>query len=351
MEVLAWSYKCAASGTFPTCRHNGTPWLPSDSWRKKRASKPLGCRSVLCEVRADWAFMAQVFKFPAHNTKRGCCWLCPVTPENLRDFSLSAPWRTERMSHWGLLQRWHEWEVRPSPLFAAPFLTSQCFGVDWLHCVDQGVAADYLGNLLWHVLPQFPGANRREKVSALYKRIQTYYRQHRTDSCYQDMTELMIKQPKKSPKLRGKAAEVRGLVPFGLQLAQELVVGTDTQSVTIRSCALHLSKAYDCLSAATFNPDHLETHVRQFCLLYVALEAATPNPKLWRVKPKLHLFAELGMARNRPALQWTYRDEDFGGTAAKTARRRGGSHSVRATGMNFLSKFFSKNRMPDLRRM
>lgn len=352
MQVVAWSFECAATGTFPSCRHDGQPWEKTDAKRKRLACTPLGYKAVLAEVRADWAFMAQVFKFPSHNTKAGCCWRCSVTPETMRDFSLTAAWRQQRLSHWGLLSRWQEWGIEPSPLFSCPYLESSCFGVDWLHAVDQGVAADFLGNLFHHCLPLLPGANKKAKVCALFVRIQEFYRQNPScSSRYSDLTLLMIKQPKKGPKLRGRAAEVRGLIPFGLALATELLTGSDSTSVTIKNAAQQLMGAYSCLSTASFSPEAFQTNVRQFLLLYCALETNSLNPQLWRCKPKFHLFAELALAGNCPSLQWTYRDEDFGGTAAKVSRRRGGKNSVKSTGVSFLTKFLGKNKLPILRNL
>ena len=59
----------------------------------------------------------------------------------------------------------------------------------------------------------------------------------------------------------------------------------------------------------------------------------------FRVKPKMHLFLELCISGSKPSLSWTYRDEDFGGTAAQLSRRRGGLLSAKATSHNFLLRF------------
>ena len=54
----------------------------------------------------------------------------------------------------------------------------------------------------------------------------------------------------------------------------------------------------------------------------------------------LHLFQELAeMDGCQPALSWTYRDEDFGGTVAGLGRRRGGPRTIAATGSQVLQRF------------
>ena len=139
--VLAWSFEALATGRFPDKRHDGLSWGKTDSKRARMGAKPIGIQGVLCEIKADWMFLAHTFKFPAHNKKAGCCWLCRVTPQTMRDFSLTASWRSERLSHWDLLARWHEQGVAASTIFRTPFLDSGCFVLDWLHVVDQGVGA------------------------------------------------------------------------------------------------------------------------------------------------------------------------------------------------------------------
>ena len=57
------------------------------------------------------------------------------------------------------------------------------------------------------------GGNKKEQVSSLFVKID-FYRRVATDSRLGDLTVLMMKAPKKGPKLRSKAAEARGLIPF-----------------------------------------------------------------------------------------------------------------------------------------
>jgi hypothetical protein len=76
-KILKWSLQILATGQWPTCRHDGTPWRKSDC--KRKAPRPLQ-RAALVEVRADWDWMAKVYGFPAHNFLAGCCWKCTCTP-------------------------------------------------------------------------------------------------------------------------------------------------------------------------------------------------------------------------------------------------------------------------------
>eukprot|EP00971_Amphidinium_carterae_P163439 3240700-Amphidinium_carterae.1 len=71
----------------------------------------------------------------------------------------------------------------------------------------------------------------------------------------------------------------------------------------------------------------------------VALES---EESYFKVKPKMHLFlelCELAVKGSNPAQRWTYRDEVFGGTCSRLARRRGGLQRVPTTSRTLLDKF------------
>ena len=75
----------------------------------------------------------------------------------------------------------------------------------------------------------------------------------------------------------------------------------------------------------------------KFAAQFAALEAV--DGKQFRAKPKLQMFLELCMERGSLAKCWAYRDEDFGGSCAKSARRGGGVLCVRGISTGMLTKF------------
>ena len=81
MDVVSESFIALAKGEHWSQRPDGKPWQSGDSKRKRDASKPLGVRACLCEVRGDWKFYKEIFRFPQFNEKAGCCWICRCTPE------------------------------------------------------------------------------------------------------------------------------------------------------------------------------------------------------------------------------------------------------------------------------
>ncbi len=247
------------------------------------------------------------------------------------------------MTHWGCLQKILERDQQISPLFKALWVTTKIFRIDWLHCADQGVAADYLGNLLLLLTSKLPGRNKKQRTSALWEKVQQYYKTHKVQDKLQNLTITMLCQPKKAPKLRASAAQCRALVPCAWELAVELLFDADPVESAAKNGMYHLNQCYSSLShQSMFALDVLRQHSMKFALIYVALEALQlkgNKGNAWKVKPKLHLFLELCSEGSKPQTFWNYRDEDYGGSVAKTSRRRGGLLSAKAFSSNLPNKF------------
>lgn len=346
LDVIAWSLQCSALGFYPCQRHDGSRFLPHDSKRMKLAAKALSAKGVLCEIRGDWMMYTEVFRFPNWNSKGGCCFRCAATPQSLQDFSLQAPWRGQRLSHWDLISRILEQGKTVSPIFAAPGVTSATFQIDWLHCADHGVAADFLGNFLWSMLSKFPGASKAARCENLWLDLQNWYDHAAVEDRLDTLKLSMLKAAKQAPKLRSKAAQARALVPYARELSERLLGDTGLEQ-SMKACAVHLHNCYCCLSAGGFDPDVLGDSCRKFLILYKGLNDVSTEPWAWRIKPKFHMWQELcEMSTDLPSLSWTYRDEDFGGTVAKYSKRRGGKNTPLSTGKNVLMNFYAKHSVP-----
>ena len=61
---------------------------------------------------------------------------------------LDAAWRTERRSWQELLAKILASGESVSPLLMVPFASMRILRLDWLHCVDLGVAAEFMGQLI-----------------------------------------------------------------------------------------------------------------------------------------------------------------------------------------------------------
>lgn len=348
-DIVRWSLEVLLLGRFPATRHDGAPFGAAEATRARRAGQQLGVHAALCEIRGDWKMLAEIFALPAWNQSGGVCWMCTCTKSELRDVGDQATWRNSPLSHYGLLQRIRERGRAVNPLFAAPFVQNHIFRVDWLHAVDLGVAADFIGNLFAMILQKLPGASLKDRCRALWLMVQAFYQASQVQDKLTDLTVTMVLRPKAPPKLRASAAQCRALVPFAAQAAETWLPGGGMEEAA-RAGAKHLLAAYQALSSQAANRhEQLATAARRFALQYVALERASASPTAWRVKPKLHLFLELARQLGDPSKSWCYRDEDFGGTASRMSRRRGGSLSARLTSRKVLLHFRLKSPVPRVR--
>ena len=229
-----------------------------------------------------------------------------------------------------------------SPLLTAPWVTSRIFRMDWLHVSDLGIAADFIGNFFHEVLQFMPGENKDERCAILYSLILAYYEAHDITDRF-DCMLLTFFEPKDGPyKLRGSAAKIKALVPFVWQLAQEILDINVPRLAAMRHAAFHLNEVYSALSSSHADAcASMREHGIKFAIQYVSLHDFL-NPaddRAWRLKPKLHLWLHITSDSSVPRLTWTYRDEDFGGSVARMARRRGNLLRCSSTSSVALSRF------------
>lgn len=174
-----------------------------------------------------------------------------------------------------------------------------------------------------------------------------YYTRNAVDSRLETLTLNMIqKATGQPPKLRARGAEARGLVAFVRDETAAMFRDDVPEEATAKAAAAHLFAMYQNLS--TFSHESLSLNSRKFAILWRGLEQNADGP-MWRSKPKLHMMQELcELSMHNPAGNWTYRDEDFGGSMAALVRIRGGKATAKRVGVNALTKFFARHRMPAL---
>ena len=253
-----------------------------------------------------------------------------------------ASWRTRPLSHGDNVLRILQQRGFLCKLLEAPWVKTDIFRMDWLHICDLGVAADFIGNFFHEIVDLFPAANKKARCAQLFQEVLAFYEEHHIAD---RMDELLVSffEPKDGPyKLRGSAAKIRALVPFVWILAQEMLDLEVPKQAALRHAAFHLNEVYGALSADHPSPcATMREHGKRFAILYVALhEHCNPtDDKAFRIKPKLHLFLHITSDDSIPRLTWTYRDEDFGGSVARMARRRGNLLCCRGTSLSVLTKF------------
>ena len=345
MRVLAWSLTCLAEGVYPSHGPDGEELTGK---RAKLAGRALP-KGLLVEVRGDWSAFKSAFRLPGWAERDSCCYRCQADSTNFMDPSSSAPWRQLPLTHWQLVAKIYAKEGSCPPLYGAPGFRTSVFAIDWLHCVDQGVAADYLGCLMHTILKEIPGSEK-DRLATLFKHVQDFYKRNGTDSRLDHLTAGMIKKNStSSPKLRCKAGEARGLIGWISEACAKFLTRNTPEHRAATDAGGYLQECYSCLSVAHFDRDKLAGACRKFLILYASLATLYTDQSVWRHKPKFHMFLHLSEeSLDSPTLHWVYRDEDFGGSLAHLGARRGGRNSASAVSHLVLQMFYAKNPIPVL---
>ena len=267
------------------------------------------------------------------------------------DASDDANWRQQRLTTSELLMR--EWErgKKTCPLLSVFGIFNTLFKIDWLHCADQGVAADFLGNLFKHLVKhKMPGSTELIRCDALGVHMVNFYKTYNVLDKLKGFLPKSYESASKTklpPKLKGSAAAVRALVPFGNLMAVEFLSEEHAVEAGIKSAAKHLLNCYEGLHLSNEASSHeaLYQSSKSFALQYGALHAYGKTVA-WKPKPKMHMFLELCAQGSEPQKFWNYRDEDFGGSVARQSKMKGSWKQMSAFSKHGLDMFRMKNKFP-----
>ena len=170
--------------------------------------------------------------------------------------------------------------------------------MDWLHAVDLGITADWLGSLFFYLQSEkIRGVSKLLRCAKLFTDIQEYYnRVQATDRLPKLLPTMLRDEDKgkaKAPKLRAKAGEARALVPCALELARKYLDPVVSQEEAMLHAAEALNSMYTCLSSAAWDQAVFRDATQRYLLLAGQLGAFFEEDKIFRVKPKAHQLVEL----------------------------------------------------------
>ena len=196
--------------------------------------------------------------------------------------------------------------------FEAPGVKVAIFRVDWLHCVDLGIAADWLGEFLVYVLPELLGRSDAARISVVWRRVQALHRRFPCDSKIEYAATHDTDTENEVLWCRVSWPRVSGAPTRRRSFRSSRRDGPQCESAS--RVATTVCPSTRLLARSVWR--------RKFCALKVALEARRPG--IFRVKPKLHFFHDLCEhdEGGGPAAHWTYGEEDCGGSMVAMARRR-----------------------------
>ena len=352
-NIFRWCMCILTIGLYPTVRHDRSPWTARDRSRSEKHGGDLGFNGVLMQARGDWAWFRELFGFPSWSSNR-ICWRCRAdrSVRPFTDFSSTALWRSSRISPTEFFAEQAAQGIPINPLFSCPGFQLSWVCIDMLHCCDLGVSQKILGNLFFEALAVVCGRGSRAKqVEELWKFIGRYYKRALPSSKLDNLTPEMVKQPKKGPKLRCKGGECRGLVAFGLELADMMVEADRCEKhLTMLRMMSALLGFYELVSQGDYPAEVAADLCRECCLHYSGLSAMAvarfgPETKHWTVTPKFHMMQEMAESQSleigSPRDFWCYKDEDFVGFISTMAFSRGGACTAKGVTQRLVDRYRS----------
>ena len=346
MSVLAWSFKALAKGEFPSCRADGEPWLSTDGWRKRRSGQPL-LRAAVLEVKGDWKQLVSCFGVPhwMGRSDSPICWRCKATKSSLwEERGPESAWLqgANRLSHFQMLERIAEAGGGFSPVWSLPFMNSKALRIDWLHVCDQGISPVFLGGLFHMLLADKDlGSNAEQRCAFLWETIQEFYHREKVVDKLHSLVVTMIKPKKGSIELSGSGAQIRALIPFGVQIVDAWdQTKLDAEHLGARAAMRALASCYAFLSANKPAQGSLLDHGLTLQKILQGLHSI--SKKRWQLRPKLHMFLELAAEGANPSASWNYREESFGGSVSRQAHVKGGVTNPLGMSRAALTKFCVK---------
>lgn len=221
--ILFWSFDCLNKGTFPTARHDGSPWLKHDAYRKFRAGAALPGKATLIQIRSDWDWNCKYFGAGTWNEKKGNCWLCQATPDNWREMSQSMARLEKTMDKDAYLTFLMDRGKSINPLFQLPNVSNGTIMPDWMHVCDEGSLAVAAGQILKELLPSFPGTSQDERCANLWQEIQKMYEERDFPGCkrLKKLTVKDIVKPKKAQFWIARPMKSGIFAPFSNHCAKD----------------------------------------------------------------------------------------------------------------------------------
>ena len=349
-DVLAWSFQSLWKGTHPTEDWKGNP-LKSDL--ANLAGKPLteqGFRFLIWNYLGDLEYYANTLKLP-HWNRKDFCWLCNAR----RDCKHKGHWDFRSHPSWQMLDARG---LKESPPSSHPLLTKipgcvvgyrPC--IDILHTLDLGVSQRLCGSVLhtWCYQEACNKAMAQQNLRQVWKQIQGKYKSMKVTERFTNIFLSQFSNTEhpwsQAPLLKGKAAEIRHLVPVLASVAWDKAIETrGLKESHVAECLHHLATFYDLVAQADFfmTKDEADAALQaiQGCLQhYVWLQGHVAKDCLFQLVPKFHWAYHLGQMCNyqNPKTFWTYRQESWVGSMATVAHSC--SHGTKNTK---LSESFSE---------
>ena len=329
-QVLAWSFKSLWEGTHPKEDWKGRD-LPQPM--QKLAGKPITpekYRFYVWQYLGDLEYFSNCMQFP-HWQKDSFCWLCNC---NRKTKGLS-PWDWRDEPGWkmasGLEESQEESPSKHTLMNSIPGGLARfrpC--LDVLHTIDLGVAPRLAGSVLhsWIYPNGCKEDNAAERLMHIWKDIKEAYQELNISERFTNLVLSMVVSDTRSPFskppiLKGKAGEIRHLIPALTKVAWKKA-NQGEAFAHMAECLHALATFYDLLATSDFFMKQNEAketfQAIKKCLRHCTWLKQHYNHGIkFKMTPKFHFAYHLGYQAQfeNPKVSWTYKNESWVGSMAQ----------------------------------
>ena len=324
-KKLRWSFLALLRGEWPYEDSDGVRYDKRSKYGKLAGKKLAeGFFGILWVIRGDLDMHFKHFQLPpkGYNSKKPC-FRCPCDRS------------TMPFDEVGPHARWIEHVYTAA--FPVPHVFFACneLGVtiltvhqDYMHCKHIGTDQWFLGGFL-HLLiyTLSAGGTPADRLEHLWDKVKSYYRAHPCPGAFNNMTLEMItstKSPwKKSPKLKGRAGEIKRIWKPLLAIWEEHKIAGDPVHSQIHTAMLASIKMDEILDEHSPMQGHFKlpteaaTIFKEATAVYVechkALSVHFKPTKRFNFTIKGHCLIHISMLSSdlNPRCAWCYMPEDY----------------------------------------
>ena len=201
----------------------------------------------------DLDYWTKTLELPNSNSNHPCA-LCPanITTHPWWDFRPNAAW----------LHAIYKQVETTCGLFLCPGVSVLSLYPDWMHVKHLGIDKVLLGSVLWILVNMIlPGDDASAKLTVIWSDIMRIYKEDNV-SCRYGAIKMTMFTHKTTPKLKGKAAEIKHLGPvfvkvFRAYMSEHLLLRR--QNFLLLKMGCHLDSIIDN-GAGVFQLDGAESN-------------------------------------------------------------------------------------------
>lgn len=321
-SILKWSFQALFDGIWPTRNWQGRTYKRGTvEWTK--AGKPLanGHFGVLLQFSGDLDYFVKFLGLPQYSTLRNLCAQCKCQysgPRSWLDNRENSGWQQNLLS----AGNWRTWWTTRCPLFSLPGVSALSIALDYMHNMYLGWLQYFYGSVMFLLCHECLGQDPLTNLRTVSQFFQTYQKEHKVQNRYRHRLDKLSMFKKKTgfPKLKGRAADIKGLDSTISKCWQSFMDHSNPQHVQIAAFLelnvqianiLHTySPTFGYLAIPEEPHAQFRTAAMTMAQLHVQLQDhyKTVGQQLFNITSKTHFVLHAVMLSRyiHPSLNWCF---------------------------------------------